>query len=62
MAPGAFPITGAEMKITTLNPAIGVEPISIWATVEVSADVGSDKPANSGWLAPLDVVIVLDSV
>lgn len=62
ITPGTIPVAGVKMKITTLNPAIGVEPISIWATVEVSADIGGDEPVNSGWLAPLDVVIILDNV
>ena len=62
ISPRLTPITGVKMNITTITPAIGIEPISLWATAELSADVGDDGPANSGWLAPLDVMIILDSV
>ena len=56
------PITGVTMSITAINSAIGIEPMSLWATAELSADVGDDGPVNSGWLVPLDVMIILDSV
>ncbi|RJE20092.1 hypothetical protein PHISCL_07564 [Aspergillus sclerotialis] len=62
IAPRSMPITGVKMSITAINSAIGIEPMSLWATAELSADVGGDGPVNSRWLVPLDVMIILDSV
>ena len=63
LTPQIVPITGVNMKQTAVNPPIiGTGPDTIWTTVDISAEVSSCEPFNSGWPAPLDIVIVLDNV
>lgn len=61
LAPKTVAVTEVDVKVCTLDPVVGVKPMSIWATVEISAHVHSDEHPP-GCLAPLDVVIILDSV
>lgn len=62
LIPRTIPITGIDMN-TAANPSIiGTGPDSIWATVNISAEVHSSEPLNPGWPAPLDIVIILDIV
>lgn len=63
LTPQTVPITGVNMKQTAVNPPIiGTGPDTIWTTVDISTEVSSSEPFNSGWPAPLDIVIVLDNV
>ena len=63
LTPQIVPITGVNMKQTAVNPPIiGTGPDTIWTTVDISTEVSSSEPFNSGWPAPLDIVIVLDNV
>lgn len=57
-----IPITGIDMKTAANPPIIGTGPESIWATVDISAEVGSSDTLNLGLSAPLDILIILDSV
>ncbi|KAJ5167371.1 uncharacterized protein N7482_006152 [Penicillium canariense] len=49
--------------VSTINRAhIGMDPISLWATVQVSADVNSIPFPGISGLASLDIIILLDSL
>ena len=50
------------MRLATKKLEIGFEPASFWATVHVSADVSVMPIPGASNLAPLDIVILLDSV
>lgn len=62
LRPMDLPIAFVDVKSTTGRPQIGLGPVSLWTTVHVSADVSSISLPGTSGLAPLDVIILLDSV
>ncbi|OJJ34884.1 hypothetical protein ASPWEDRAFT_481845 [Aspergillus wentii DTO 134E9] len=62
LAPRGISITGVNVEATPKSPIIGPEPLSIWVTAEITADIDYDESLKTGWLTPLDVVIILDRI
>jgi hypothetical protein len=62
LCPMDLPIAFVDVKSTTNRPQIGLGPVSLWTTVHVSADISSVPFPGTSGLAPLDVIILLDSV
>lgn len=62
LSPLDLPLSFADVKTSISKTQIGLEPTSLWTSVHVSADVTSlEFPGVSG-LAPLDMIILLDSL
>jgi hypothetical protein len=57
-----LPVAFVDVTSTTNRPQIGLGPVSLWTTVHVSADVSSVPFPGTSGLAPLDVIILLDSL
>lgn len=57
-----LPMSSVSVGIVTSKPQIGLLSSSLWTTVEVSADVSSVPFPGTSGLAPLDVIILLDSL
>lgn len=55
-------MSSVSVGIVTSKPQIGLLSSSLWTTVEVSADVSSVPFPGTSGLAPLDVIILLDSL
>lgn len=62
LTPRIVPIAGINVTTTTNPPIVGSKSDSIWATVNISAEVDSTEPHNNGLPMPLDVVILLDNM
>lgn len=62
LCPMELPVAFVDVKSTTSRSQIGLGPVSLWTTVHVSADVSPVPFAETSGLAPLDVIILLDSV
>lgn len=56
-----LPLSFVNVKASASKPQIGMGPVSLWTTVQVSADVTSMPLAGTSGLAPLDTIIILDS-
>ena len=57
-----LPATYVSVKAETDKVHIGMEATSLWTTVYVTADVSAMSFPGSSGLAPLDVLILLDSM
>lgn len=62
LTPRIVPIAGINMTTTTNPLTVGSKSDSIWATVNISAEVDSTELHNNGIPMPLDVVILLDNM
>ena len=62
LTPQIVSITGIKVTAAANPPIIGSESDSIWATVNISAEVDPSGPRNIGLPMPLDIVILLDNV
>ena len=56
-----LPITFVNLRATTDKVHIGMEALSLWTTVHVTADVNAIPFPGASKLAPLDILILLDS-
>jgi hypothetical protein len=62
LSPMELPVAFVDVTSTTSRPQIGLGPVSLWTNVHVSADVSSVPFPGTSGLAPLDVIILLDSL
>jgi hypothetical protein len=57
-----LPVSFVSVRSLASKPQIGLGALSLWTTVHVSADVSSIPLPGASVLAPLDVIILLDSL
>lgn len=57
-----LPISFVDVQASTHQPEIGLGPVSLSTTVQVSGDVASMPFPGTSGLAPLDIAILLDCV
>ncbi|KAJ5642187.1 hypothetical protein N7490_006187 [Penicillium lividum] len=62
LRPIDLPIAFVNVRAATSTLHIGKEPTSLWTTVYVSADVSPTPLLGTSSTAPLDIVILLDSL
>ncbi|KAJ5491378.1 hypothetical protein N7539_002945 [Penicillium diatomitis] len=62
LCPLNLPITFLDVSVLASKSHFGGGSESLWATVQVSADVSSDSCPGPSGLAPLEVIILLDQV
>lgn len=60
ISPMNLPAAFVDVKSTTSRPQIGLGAMSLWTTVNVSADVSSVPFPGTSGLAPLDAIVLLD--
>lgn len=57
-----LPISFVDVQASACHPKIGLGPVSLWTTVQVTGDVASMTFPGTSGLAPLDTIILLDFV
>ncbi|KAJ5581562.1 hypothetical protein N7535_000182 [Penicillium sp. DV-2018c] len=62
LCPLELPITYATMRSYTGHPCFSSDSMSVWASVNVSADVEPIALPDDSSLAPLDMIILFDSL
>ncbi|CAI7599186.1 unnamed protein product [Penicillium glandicola] len=62
LCPLELPIAFANVRSYTGWPCMGTDSMSVWASVNVSADVEPISLPESSTLAPLDIIILFDSL
>ncbi|KAJ6031803.1 hypothetical protein N7540_002535 [Penicillium herquei] len=56
------PVTFVNLRTVSSRLHIGMGSSSVWTTIYVSADVGATPPLGASRGAPLDIIILLDSL
>ncbi|KAL1998251.1 hypothetical protein VTN02DRAFT_6543 [Thermoascus thermophilus] len=62
LAPFDLPVAGVKMVAAAEVLRIGTEPVSLWTTVDIAADVKMDEPISPELALPLDIVLLLDNL
>lgn len=62
LTPFDLPVAGVKMVAAAEVLKIGTEPVSIWTTVDIAADVKMDEPISPELALPLDIVLLLDNL
>ncbi|KAF9249860.1 hypothetical protein DTO027I6_4917 [Penicillium roqueforti] len=62
LCPLELPVAFATMRSYTGWPCMGTDSMSVWASVNVSADVEPISLPETSTLAPLDIIILFDSL
>ncbi|KAJ5816052.1 hypothetical protein N7447_008285 [Penicillium robsamsonii] len=62
LCPLEFPVAFATMRSYTGWPCMSTDSMSVWASVNVSADVESISLPETSSLAPLDIIILFDNL
>lgn len=62
LCPLELPVAFASVRSYTGRPCMGTDSMSVWASVNVSADVEPISLPESSSLAPLDIVVLFDSL
>ncbi|KAJ5409306.1 uncharacterized protein N7487_003665 [Penicillium crustosum] len=62
LCPLELPVAFASVRCYTGRPCMGTDSMSVWASVNVSADVEPISLPESLSLAPLDIVVLFDSL
>lgn len=62
LCPLELPVAFASVRSYTGWPCMGIDSMSLWTSVNVSADVEPISLPESSSLAPLDIIILFDSL
>ncbi|OQE38442.1 hypothetical protein PENCOP_c008G06372 [Penicillium coprophilum] len=62
LCPLELPVAFASMRSYTGWPCMSTDPMYVWASVDVSADVEPISLPETSSLAPLDIIILFDSL